>query len=653
MTQNVNQLIKEDNASEGNSLFYEQLPKMIELCSTEDLDGAIEKLTEFSEKFPEFSTGYTLIGIINSKLGFLEKAIKNFRQALLLLPTEETAQTLLSAIYNELSHPKEVLKILEQSLVIHPENPDYCQLYCHHVKLICSHDDDHLNLVCSENYSDKTARRFLKVLSKDNVIRPNYLRNPIMALLKTNVDFMKVLKITTSIDFNNNLENIIGILSKVPLFWKIIELCSISDLTFECLLHRLRTAFLLNVDVEEKNSLYLKLQCSLALHCFTNEYVYGEDEEETQSINELENYIVEALDGGMNFPTRHIACLASFRPLSNYSWAKNLDIPSEMAELFLRQVYEPESELSIRASIPSITAIKDGTSIAVRDQYEESPYPRWTNVGLVDKSMTIEEIAVAAGLRVSQNEKISSEPTRILIAGCGTGQHSLEAATRYNNSCVTAIDLSLSSLSFAIRRTKELSVSNVNYVHGDILNVKLLEKQFDVIEAMGVLHHMKDPTLGWGVLKSALRPRGLMRIGLYSRLARRHLQIIKEKMGNPCFPMTHRNICEYRKEILISNDSDIRRATRYSDFYSTSELRDLLFHVQEQNFTLIEIKDVLIELNLNFCGFESVDYKTKAIISHGNQNFDRLYSLDAWHQFELSNPDYFSGMYSFWVQRID
>jgi SAM-dependent methyltransferase len=289
----------------------------------------------------------------------------------------------------------------------------------------------------------------------------------------------------------------------------------------------------------------------------------------------------------------------------------------------------------------------------VMDQYEESPYPRWVNVGLVEQSMTIEEVVVAAGLRVCQYEKSLSEPKQILIAGCGTGQHSLEAATRYDNSCVTAIDLSLSSLSFAIRRTKELGVDNINYFHGDILNVRLLERQFDVIEAVGVLHHMKDPILGWNTLKNSLKTGGLMRIGLYSEFARRDLQIIKEKIGNPSLPVTHQNICDYRKEILISNDPDLNRATRYSDFYSTSELRDLLFHVQEQNFTILEIKNILAELNLHFCGFESVDDETKSMISNGNGHFDDLYSLDAWHNFEISNPDYFSGMYSFWVQKID
>ena len=40
------------------------------------------------------------------------------------------------------------------------------------------------------------------------------------------------------------------------------------------------------------------------------------------------------------------------------------------------------------------------------------------------------------------------------------------------------------------------------------------------------------------------------------------------------------------------------------DFFSLSEVRDLLFHVQEHTFTIPEIKDMLSKLGLIFCGFE-------------------------------------------------
>ena len=51
----------------------------------------------------------------------------------------------------------------------------------------------------------------------------------------------------------------------------------------------------------------------------------------------------KAFDGGMNFPIWDIVCPAGFHPLSNYSRVKDVDIPSEMSELFLRRIHQPES----------------------------------------------------------------------------------------------------------------------------------------------------------------------------------------------------------------------------------------------------------------------------------------------------------------------
>jgi 2-polyprenyl-3-methyl-5-hydroxy-6-metoxy-1,4-benzoquinol methylase len=46
---------------------------------------------------------------------------------------------------------------------------------------------------------------------------------------------------------------------------------------------------------------------------------------------------------------------------------------------------------------------------------------------------------------------------------------------------------------------------------------------FDIIESIGVLHHMKEPMAGWRVLTDLLKTGGLMNIGLYSESARRHI----------------------------------------------------------------------------------------------------------------------------------
>ena len=89
---------------------------------------------------------------------------------------------------------------------------------------------------------------------------------------------------------------------------------------------------------------------------------------------------------------------------------------------------------------------------------------------------------------------------------------------------------------------------------------------------------------------------------------------------------------------------------RFHDFFSLSELRDLLFHVQEHRFTIPQIQDCLSELGLKFCGFET------QIVSHFKQNNkakDDPYDLDKWQAYEEANPRAFAGMYEFWCQKVD
>ena len=108
----------------------------------------------------------------------------------------------------------------------------------------------------------------------------------------------------------------------------------------------------------------------------------------------------------------------------------------------------------------------------------------------------------------------------ILIAGCGTGRQSIGAAQNIVGARVLAIDLSLTSLAYAKRKTLALGLRNIEYAQADILQLGSIGRTFDVIEAGGVLHHMADPWRGWRVLLALLRPGGCMRIGLYSALAR-------------------------------------------------------------------------------------------------------------------------------------
>ena len=254
------------------------------------------------------------------------------------------------------------------------------------------------------------------------------------------------------------------------------------------------------------------------------------------------------------------------------------------------------------------------------------------------------------GLQVVHKEIFDCDVPKILIAGCGTGQQSIETSSHFKNANVLAIDLSLSSLCYAKRKTDEMGIDCIEYLQADILDLWKLDKKFDIIECAGVLHHMGDPLKGWAALTDRLNCGGLMRISLYSELARQDIvkvrnEILMEKVGSDCS-----SIRVFRSKLLKSDKPHHKRVFSSPDSFSVSELRDLIFHVQEHRFTILKIKEYLEILGLGFCGFET-DHIVKKF-RESNHGTDAPYDLDKWHNFEKENPYTFSNTDAFWCQKL-
>jgi hypothetical protein len=150
------------------------------------------------------------------------------------------------------------------------------------------------------------------------------------------------------------------------------------------------------------------------------------------------------------------------------------------------------------------------------------------------------------------------------------------------------------------------------------------------------------------VLLSLLLPGGVMHVGLYSELARRDVVAARRLIAERGYGPVVEDIRRCRAELVQSSPRSLARAT---DFFSTSESRDLLFHAQEHRFTIPQIASLfLAEQGLRFLGFE-LDPR---MVRHYAERFpgDRsMTSLDRWDQFEQENPDTFAGMYQFWLQK--
>jgi len=100
----------------------------------------------------------------------------------------------------------------------------------------------------------------------------------------------------------------------------------------------------------------------------------------------------------------------------------------------------------------------------------------------------------------------------------------------------------------------------------------------------------------------------------------------------------------------LSWEPGLEKLTQSTDFFAMSSCRDLLFHTHEQCTTLPDIDRFLDESGLMLLGFD-VDAAALQAYKHRFPDDSAGTDLKRWHIFELENPDTFSDMYQFWIQK--
>ena len=406
----------------------------------------------------------------------------------------------------------------------------------------------------------------------------------------------------------------------------------------------------------------INLAAAVASQCYLNEYVYYISPEESRVLGDLERQLNDMLsstnwhkDGVLPF----LLLLGMYKPLYRLANGERLlhypieQWPPVIAPIVLNTLVERAEELERARHIPSLREIDDTTSLAVREQYEENPYPRYTTFSFSESQSyvrmmqsTLWDFTPPACL---QNKRIN-----LLVAGCGTGKQCLEIAKSYKETRVLAIDLSRRSLAYAEKKAGDFKVNNIKFLHADILDLDELDEKFEIIESVGVLHHMSDPRAGWKCLRKLLVPEGMMKIALYSKMARTQVvkawKIIKEHGWQG----REDDIRSFRRRTMNDEFGDDFRdfSCNSKDFYSMSGCRDLFFHASEQQFTIPEIQSILGELELKFLGFSYLDNRARQRYGEIFPDDPAMNNMDNWHRIEEELPFIFGRMYHFWCQAV-
>lgn len=508
--------------------------------------------------------------------------------------------------------------------------------------------------------TDETFRAIMLKLFERNDINPRNLATAAIAVLQQDEEIASCLRRiedrpATVSEIIQDSENALNRLVCDPLFLALLASSPIPSVPIELLMVQLRRDLLAaaidDPSVLEHESLPLVL--ALARQAFLNEHVYHASAEEGGLIDTM----VRALDrddlGRRPGDVAQIAMVAAYRPLADTPLADRLTsaAPSEVAKIVREHLVEPKLESELRATLPVLKPAADPVSLAVKQQYEESPYPRWTRCTL--GSPMAYEPAVRMVLPHLGDGKIRdiSNP-RVMVAGCGTGLETMRVLNAYKNPSVMAIDLSSKSLGYAMRKLEEYRVTNVQHLQADILDLHALTERFDLIHSFGVIHHMDDPKAGLGILAGLLQDGGLISIGLYSEIGRRAVVKARAHIAEKGYPAGFDGVRQLRHDLMTQpRRSEMELVmSPGSDFWTTSDCRDLLFHVNEHRFTLLQVGDLLEAASLEFIGVQFSHAVDRNRFLEKYPRPGSIVSLDLLHQFECEHPETFGETYHIWAR---
>ena len=300
--------------------------------------------------------------------------------------------------------------------------------------------------------------------------------------------------------------------------------------------------------------------------------------------------------------------------------------------------------------MPRLTEIADPVSQQVRQQYEESPYPRWvTRCADGAGGEHIRPSARAVSGRAAARRRGAGDaghPGRRLRHRAAADRH----RAAFPEARVLAIDLSLASLAYAKRKSDAAGVA-IEYAQADILALALGPAfRHDRVERRAASPGRSDARLGDAAC-DLLKPGGFMRLGLYSEIGRRDVVALQRIVAERGYAATEHDIRRCRQDLIAKPDPRFAPILHSPDFYSISACRDLLFHVQEHRLTLPQIGAFLAEHGLTLLGFELDRADAGTPIARAFPDDAAMTDLAIWHRFETANPDTFRGMYQFWVQK--
>ncbi len=620
------------------------------------LDAAIADYRALVSKAPEFAVAWSHLGVALRARGRMAEAVEAGRRAIALAPQLATAHHQIAQTLDALGRPMDALQHLFQAYRTTtgqaPERPAIRQSLC-----------AGLAKVRLDSASPAVVKTLLELYEADDLSHQD-LAAVSLSLLAADPGFQRLEAAGEDRAALDRLvdEPACAELLSSPHWSALLVQTLAEDRRLERMLCTLRHVALHRLhDSSGPHWLLGKEPHALAVlacQAAQAEYVWPESDEETRAVGLLEVWVSQ--EAPISKVSPDLLTLALYRPVHHW-WRPSADPTaqptskpdgrpwSDPLDTFRARHLDGRVREAERADKIAILGmpVKDRTSDAVRAQYEENPYPRWLSVRRQQPRplrQVLKGLFPARFAGDGEADLPREARSRILVAGCGTGAHAVKVASRYADADVLAIDLSRPSLAYAQVQAERLGLTRLSFAQADILGLAGIRDRFELIECSGVLHHMAEPVAGWRILRDLLAPGGVMKIGLYSTLARQDITTARAWVKREGFPATPAGLRRARSALLDLAAAEEPWAVSIAgefDAHSASTLRDMLFNVQEVTFDCDRLAAAMQSLELEFLGFEGVAVPPGVEPPKG---------LADWAAVEQANPLLFRAMYQFWCR---
>jgi ubiquinone/menaquinone biosynthesis C-methylase UbiE len=153
----------------------------------------------------------------------------------------------------------------------------------------------------------------------------------------------------------------------------------------------------------------------------------------------------------------------------------------------------------------------------IRQHFNQIPYPNNPVEASPKKDLNLLYIYNLITPFYIRNQTIIDTKSKVILdAGCGSGYTSLALAEANPEAKIVGIDLSEESVKLAYQRLQYHGFDNAEFYPLSIEDIPKLGLEFDYINCDETLYLLPDPILGLQLMKSVLKPDGIIHTNLHS-----------------------------------------------------------------------------------------------------------------------------------------